>query len=58
MMFDNQEQDCMVYIEELKSDAPDLKINAVSKVAAISDILGKQIIIFFSKFQYRGILKF
>ena len=41
MMFDNQEEDCIVYIEELKSDDPDLKINAVSKVAAISDILGK-----------------
>jgi len=37
---DDQEEDCTVYIEELKSDDMNLKINAVSKVAIISEILG------------------
>ena len=35
-----EEEDCTVYIEELKTDDPNLKINAVQKISAISDILG------------------
>ena len=35
-----QEEDCTIYIEELKSDDPNLKINAVQKIQQISVILG------------------
>lgn len=40
MDLENNEEDCTIYIEELKSDDPNLKINAVSKVNNIADILG------------------
>lgn len=40
MDFDLADDDCTIYIEELKSDDPNLKINAVSKIANIADILG------------------
>lgn len=40
LMDDSHEEDCTIYIEELKSDDPNLKINAVSKVCNIADILG------------------
>lgn len=39
-MDENHEEDCTIYIEELKSDDPNLKINAVSKVCNIAEILG------------------
>ena len=32
MDFDLADDDCTIYIEELKSDDPNLKINAVSKI--------------------------
>jgi len=32
MQFEDNEEDCAIYIEELKSDDPSLKINAVGKV--------------------------
>ena len=38
-MEDNDE-DCTIYIEELKSDDPNLKINAVGKIVSIAEILG------------------
>ena len=40
MDFDPADDDCTIYIEELKSDDPNLKINAVSKVNKIAEILG------------------
>ena len=40
MDFDQADDDCTIYIEELKSDDPNLKINAVSKVNKIAEILG------------------
>lgn len=40
MEFDLADDDCTIYIEELKSDDPNLKINAVSKITNIADILG------------------
>lgn len=45
MDFDPADDDCTIYIEELKSDDPNLKINAVSKVTKISEILGFPFII-------------
>ena len=39
-MDDSAEEDCTIYIEELKSDDPNLKINAVSKICTIGEILG------------------
>ena len=41
MNFDDNEEDCTIYIEELKSDDPNLKMNAVVKVTQIAEILGK-----------------
>jgi hypothetical protein len=35
-----EEEDCTVYIEELKSDNPSLKLNAAGKIAAIGGVLG------------------
>lgn len=32
MDFNDSEEDCTIYIEELKSDDPNLKINAVVKI--------------------------
>lgn len=37
---DPTEEDCTIFIEELKSDDPNLKINAVTKIGAIAKILG------------------
>ena len=37
---ESQEEDCTVYIEELKSDNPSLKLNAASKIAVIGAVLG------------------
>jgi serine/threonine-protein phosphatase 2A regulatory subunit A len=37
---DSQEEDCTVYIEELKSDNPSLKLNAATKIAVIGAVLG------------------
>lgn len=37
---DSQEEDCTVYIEELKSDNPSLKLNAASKISVIGAVLG------------------
>ena len=37
---DSQEEDCTVYIEELKSDNPSLKVNAASKLTVIAGVLG------------------
>lgn len=37
---DSQEEDCTVYIEELKSDNPSLKLNAASKISVIGGVLG------------------
>ncbi|CAD8068459.1 unnamed protein product [Paramecium primaurelia] len=34
------EEDCTIFIEELKSDDPNLKLNAVSKIVSIAQILG------------------
>ena len=39
-MDDSTEEDCTIYIEELKSDDPNLKINAVVKISSIASILG------------------
>ena len=39
-MDDSQEEDCTVYIEELKSDNPSLKLNAASKISVIGAVLG------------------
>ena len=44
MEFDPADDDCTIYIEELKSDDPNLKINAVAKISNIADILGFLII--------------
>ncbi|CAD8070753.1 unnamed protein product [Paramecium primaurelia] len=35
-----EEEDCTIFIEELKSDDPNLKINAVTKIVSIAQILG------------------
>ena len=35
-----EEENLTMYIEELKSDDPALKLNAAQKITAISDILG------------------
>lgn len=35
-----EEEDCTVYIEELKSDNPTLKIGAASKLPVIASVLG------------------
>lgn len=40
-MDDSGDEDCTIYIEELKSDDPSLKLNAVSKITAIASVLGK-----------------
>jgi len=37
---DSNEEDCTVYIEELKSDTPSLKLNAASKLGVIASVLG------------------
>lgn len=37
---DSQEEDCTVYIEELKSDNPSLKLNAATKISVIGAVLG------------------
>lgn len=37
---DDSDEDCTIFIEELKSDDPNLKINAVSKITSIASILG------------------
>ena len=37
---DSQEEDCTVYIEELKSDNPSLKLNAAAKLPLIASVLG------------------
>lgn len=39
-MADSSEEDCTIFIEELKSDDPNLKINAVTKITSIAQILG------------------
>lgn len=36
MQFDDNEEDCTIYIEELKSDDSNLKINAVNKINSIA----------------------
>ena len=38
---DSNEEDCTVYIEELKSDNAGLKLNAASKLTVIGATLGK-----------------
>ncbi|EAR87276.1 serine/threonine-protein phosphatase 2A 65 kDa regulatory subunit A beta (macronuclear) [Tetrahymena thermophila SB210] len=40
MNLEDNDEDCTIYIEELKSDDPNLKINAVSKITSIAEILG------------------
>lgn len=35
-----EEEDCTVYIEELKSDNPTLKIGAAAKLPVIASVLG------------------
>lgn len=40
MLDESFEEDCTIYIEELKSDDPNLKMNAVSKVTSIAQIIG------------------
>lgn len=35
-MGDSSDEDCTIYIEELKSDDANLKINAVSKITSIA----------------------
>lgn len=40
MNLEDNEEDCTIYIEELKSDDPNIKVNAVSKIASIAEILG------------------
>lgn len=37
---ESQEEDCTVYIEELKSDNPSLKLNAATKISTIGAVLG------------------
>jgi serine/threonine-protein phosphatase 2A regulatory subunit A len=37
---DSQEEDCTVYIEELKSDNANLKLNAAGKISVIASVLG------------------
>jgi serine/threonine-protein phosphatase 2A regulatory subunit A len=37
---ESQEEDCTVYIEELKSDNASLKLNAASKISLIATVLG------------------
>ena len=37
---DSQEEDCTVYIEELKSDNATLKLNAAAKIPVIASVLG------------------
>ena len=37
---DSQEEDCTVYIEELKSDNAQLKLNAAAKISVIGSVLG------------------
>jgi serine/threonine-protein phosphatase 2A regulatory subunit A len=39
-MDESQEEDCTVYIEELKSDNPSLKLNAATKISVIASVLG------------------
>ena len=39
-MDDSGQEDCTVYIEELKSDNPSLKLNAASKISLIGSVLG------------------
>lgn len=43
MNLEDNEEDCTIYIEELKSDDPNLKINAVGKITSIAEILGRLI---------------
>lgn len=38
---ESQEEDCTVYIEELKSDNAGLKVNAATKLPVIGSVLGK-----------------
>lgn len=40
MSTEDCEEDCTVYIEELKSDNPSLKLNAASKITFIASALG------------------
>lgn len=40
MSVDDGDEDCTVFIEELKSDNPSLKLNAASKITAIAAVLG------------------
>jgi len=40
MNMEDNDEDCTIYIEELKSDDPNLKINAVGKIVSIAEILG------------------
>ena len=42
-MDDSQEEDCTVYIEELKSDNPSLKLNAATKISVIGAVLGNSL---------------
>jgi len=35
------QEDCSIYIEELKSDDPSLKLNAVYKLSLIGSVLGR-----------------
>ena len=42
MDFDDQEEDCTIFIEELKSEDANLKINAVQKLENITRILGNK----------------
>lgn len=39
----NNEDDIAIYIDELKCDDPNLKLNAVSKIVDIAKILGKSL---------------
>lgn len=40
MNIEDHNEDCTIYIEELKSDDPHLKLNAVTKITSIAEILG------------------
>ncbi len=40
MLDESYEEDCTIYIEELKSDDANLKMNAVQKVTSIANIIG------------------
>ena len=35
-----EDEDCTIYIEELKSDDSQLKLNAINKITSIAKVLG------------------